>query len=100
MSAKTATGPARRWWVSWYEPAPSGDYRPRIWPLPPAVPAYWCSGWRGDEAALCAVVDASDEETAKLFVEAAGWTPSEWRFCDEQEPGWRPPSDRFPWSGP
>lgn len=87
-----------RFWVSWYEPIPHGDYRPRKWPLPPAVPHYWCSGYAGDgdSAILCAVVNAPTEDAAKESIEAAGWTPGEWRFVEHVANDWMPPADRFP----
>jgi hypothetical protein len=89
----------QRWWISWVEPVDeSEDYRPRNWPLPPSIPAYWCSGWDGGSRAamLCAVVDAETPEQAMDEIRAY-WNPREWRFCEPRDEGWRPQSDRFPW---
>lgn len=90
----------RRWWISWYEPlGEHGDYRPLTWPLPPEVPAFWCSGYAGAhpdlQATLCAVVDAKTESMARAAVRKL-WKPAEWRFCEERPDGWMPPADRFP----
>jgi hypothetical protein len=107
-AASPATG---RWWLSWYEPTGhTEDYRPRKWPLPRSIPAYWCTGWRiseddasalvsaayRHEAILCAIVDAPNESAARRAVTLAGWSPSEWRFCEAKAKDWWPPTDRFP----
>lgn len=88
----------KRFWVSWYEPVPEGDSRPRKWPLANGVKHYWVSGETGDgaERTLCAVIDAEDEESAEAAVSQQGWSPSRWRFCDERQPDWMPDPGRFP----
>lgn len=93
--AKKAT---KRWWVSWYEPQPDGDHRPRKWPLANGVIAYWCSGFRSSDGAatLCAVVDAPTEKAARNAVTEQGWSPESWRFTDPRPDGWMPAPDRFP----
>lgn len=86
----------RRFWISWYEHA--DDYRPRTWPLPEAVPAYWCSGEAPGAFTVCAIVDAPTEDAAQEII-GAHWNPGplQLRFCQEVDQGWRPPGDRFPW---
>lgn len=87
----------KTFWISWYEPIDeSQDSRPLKWPLPATID-YWVSGWRGDMSAatLCAVVDAASEDEAKKLI-GEYWKPAEWRFCNPNELGWRPPADRFP----
>jgi hypothetical protein len=87
----------KRYWISWREPLDeTEDYRPLKWPLPEAIPAYWCSGYGDDFATLCAVVDARSEAEAMNIV-GQHWQPSGWRFVEERSPEWRPSSDRFPW---
>jgi hypothetical protein len=77
---------SRRWWLSWYEPIDSsGDARPRSWPLPAAIPAYWRSGETEDAAILCALVDAPTAADAWELVERAwgmhaGGRLRRWRF--------------------
>lgn len=86
-----------RFWISWYQAAE--DYRPVIWPLPPSIPAYWCTGRDSDgDATLCAIVDAPSERHAYDAIRAA-WKGGirEWRGCEARTNDWRPPSDRFPW---
>jgi hypothetical protein len=90
-----------RFWISWEEPMPDGDYRPFVVPVEPHITKWWCSGYgeHNDEeyATLCAVVDAESEEKAEEAVKKF-WKPQSWRFCDVREDNWRPPKDRFPWS--
>lgn len=85
----------RRFWISWYQPG--DDFRPVVWPLPPAIPAYWCSGYAAQGATLCAVVDAPGKRAAERAI-CKAWAVSnvEWRFCSEKPRDWRP-GDRFPW---
>lgn len=89
----------KRFWISWWEPAPDGDARPFEVPPTTEIPEYWMTGTRGDdedeETSVCAVVDAPDEEAAERRVRAY-WKPSEFRFCETKAAGWFPESDRFP----
>jgi len=91
----------KRWWISWEEPTPKGDYRPLHVPVPDAVKKWWCSGYGGfgaedSYATLCAVVDAPTEEEARKAIRVE-WEPQEWRFCEECTLDWRPNAGRFPW---
>jgi len=89
----------KRFWISWWEPAPDGDARPFVVPPESEVPGYWMSGYRGDEddaeTSVCAVVEAPDEAAAHEVVERY-WKPCEFRFCESHPAGWFPESDRFP----
>lgn len=71
-----------RFWASWYEPMPDGDWRPL------AVP----------DAASCAVVDAADEPSARAVIQRH-WRPFRYRFVDEKPADWLP-GERFPMSRP
>ena len=87
-----------RYWVSWYEPMPDGDWRPLTVPEKSAIPAYWCSGETMAEpvsATVCAVIDAKSESAAMVLVKKH-WKPGEFRFIEEKEADFRP-GDRFPW---
>lgn len=79
-----------RYWVSWYEPAPGGDFRPRRWPLPAQVVEYWCTAKGPTMAILCAVVDAPDADAVKPIITSAGWSPHSWRTLEPKPPGWMP----------
>lgn len=87
-----------RFWISWYEPLDdTEDYRPRKWPLAPAIVAYWCTGYTSDDqATLCAIVDAENEEAAEQAVEDQGWSPARWRFCNPVSTTHWPEPTRFP----
>lgn len=100
-----------RFWISWYEPLDdTEDYRPRKWPLAPAIVAYWCTGHSVslrktkngnedafyDSASLCAIIDAENEPAAKQAVEDQGWSPATWRFCDQVSTTHWPEPTRFP----
>lgn len=83
------------WWISWYQPGE--DYRALTWPPPPAILAYWCSGYTGDgsHATVVALVRAPTAAQARAEVVASEAWPDagEERFC---EPRTGPPGDRFP----
>ena len=87
-----------RFWVSWYEPMPDGDWRPLTVPLKEVIPAYWISGENMDDppsATVCAVVDAKNESIVKVLIKAH-WKPDEFRFIEKKADDFRP-GDRFPW---
>ena len=87
-----------RYWVSWYEPMPDGDWRPLTVPDKANIPAYWCSGETAEDppsATVCAVVDAPDSMAAVKLVHDH-WTPGEFRFIEQKADDYRP-GDRFPW---
>lgn len=88
-------GAVRRWWISWWEPCE--DYRPAR--DHENAPPWWCSATRVEDdaiwSAICAVVDAYSEETARTQV-SRFWDPAEWRFCERKADGWMPAPDRFP----
>jgi len=89
-----------RYWISWEEHMPDGDYRPFTTPVEPDITAWWCSGYGDDGeveyATLCAVVDAESERAAQSAV-CKFWDPWAWRFCYAREDNWKPDGGRFPW---
>lgn len=86
-----------RYWISWYQP--TEDYRPLTDPPHESVLGWWCSGYRCSDglASLCALVSATDEESAKACVRHSWPEAAEWRFCEERDSDWLP-GDRFPLS--
>jgi hypothetical protein len=81
----------KRFWISWYQP--TEDYRP----LKEGI-EYWCTGQtlsEPEQYTLCAIVDAKDEESAEARILKDWPEVTDWRFCEERETDWRPPSDRF-----
>lgn len=87
----------KRFWISWYQP--TGDYRPLTDPPHPQVLGWWCSGFNSNEdATLCAVVEAADEDDAKLYVRVSWPEAVNWRFCEEKAADFVP-GRRFPLSG-
>jgi hypothetical protein len=99
--------PLTRWWVSWVEPAkPPEDaedadgYVEIICGGDTGIVRTWVTGWLMTDymttsANLCAVVDAATIKDAMRIIRSY-YQPKTWRFCDPQEPGWMPPSGRFP----
>lgn len=84
-----------RYWFSWK--GPEDDYRPVIWPLPPAWLGYWCSGYGDNYTILIGWAENPEEnpeEIAKLVKE--GWPEWDgvWRIDPTEKP--EPPGDRFP----
>lgn len=86
-----------RYWISWWQP---GD-DPRPLHSPPKterVLGWWVSGESETHSSICALVQADNEEEAKLAV-IVDWPESkdaEWRFLQEKDAKWVPPADRFP----
>jgi hypothetical protein len=56
---------------------------------------WWCTGSRGEDAILCALVEAESEHKAKTYLLISWPEAGEWRFCEPHDGDWRP-SDRFP----
>ena len=83
-----------RFWISWYQP--TEDYRPLRDPPNAAVLGWWCSGYRDDDATLCAVVVADSCDKATKVVQVDWPEAFEFRFIEQQEADWTPPGDRFP----
>jgi hypothetical protein len=83
----------KTYWIGWN--CPEDDFRPVNWP--PSVRGYWCSGSGEGYWTMCAVVDA-DSKAAALAIVKLDWPEftSPDRFCNQQDPGWWPLSDRFP----
>ena len=80
-----------RFWMSWVD---QGVTVPRR-PTGGDVVAHWISGYQGNSAIHCAVIDAPSLDDAQGVV-ARYWSPREWRFCDEKPVDWMPAADRFP----
>lgn len=89
----------QRWWLSWWEPAPDGDYRPTVWPLPREILGYWSSGvrvsdHRDDEHSLVAWVEgATSSEAWEIVCRCWPSGALDTRFT---EPRADHPADRFP----
>jgi hypothetical protein len=70
-------------WISWHQP--TEDHRPLTYPPNKAIMGWWCSGYSGRDAIICALVDASDEPTAQAAV-LKDWPEAErWRFCEARD---------------
>jgi hypothetical protein len=83
----------KRFWASWIQP--TDDHRPLTFPPNEGVLGWWCSGYdRHDEAILCAVILAENEDEAFKIVEKDWPEIQEWRFIDQREDDFKP-SDRF-----
>ncbi len=84
------------YWLSWWHTQDLSAFELN-WP-------WWVSGYRDggdeqDDAAICAAVQADDEDAAKGIVIAAyDVRPDdvEWRFVSERPADWSPFCDRFP----
>lgn len=88
--------PRLRFWLSWVQP--TEDHRPLTYPPNEAIIGWWCSGYTPeDHATICALVEAVDEEGAKLAVLKDWPEAGEWRFCEQFGLSWQP-NDRFPLS--
>lgn len=101
-----------RFWISWWQPGP--DWRPVVWPPPPEILGYWCSGETMEEKprfSVCVLIEmpkaALHAPAAARRARAAGIITEMWpeailsesadecRFFDEVDPEWVP-NDRFP----
>ena len=84
----------RPFWVSWYQDLSIGFELHTPW---------WVSGWRMvsedvNQGTICAAIMATSEDDAQRRVVAAHDREPhhlEFRFVNEQEPGWTPFCDRF-----
>lgn len=77
-------------WLSWWHTDKDGTFELHS--------PWWRSGWRGDDASVCAAVRAESEEAAKEIILASfdvRPVDLEWRFCEERPEDWSPFSDRF-----
>lgn len=85
-------GPTKYYWLSWYHEGELGTFElHRPW---------WVSGYRGsdDAATICAAVVATSEYHARNIIDRSYDSPPgqlEFRFVEEQAPGWWPFCDRF-----
>lgn len=83
-------------WISWFQP--TEDYRPLTYPPHKEILGWWCTGYRDEEATICALVDVDTEEQAQLIIKQDWPEVEEWRFCEDKEN--KKVSDRFslePW---
>ena len=81
-----------RYWVRFYTPN-ADDPRPVKVP----APEWWCTGYTGDgdRAVVCCLL--LDDGSPPLERIREFWPEVEYLdSVTECEPGWRPPSDRFP----
>ena len=87
-----------RYWISWIQPG--DDYRPLTFPPNEQILGWWCSGYDADDnATLCAVVSAANDEDAQDAVRTDWPEAEQWRFISQREEGFMP-GDRFvlePW---
>lgn len=85
-----------RFWVSWYQP--TEDYRPIHYPPRSEILGWWCSGSGDDYWTLCALVEATDQESAEAAIEHE-WPEvkdrDDWRFWNDVEDDYIP-GNRFP----
>jgi hypothetical protein len=82
------------WWLSWYQPG--DDPRPLGFPPNENVLGWWVSGYRENDATVCALVKADTEEQAKAKINIDWPEAAEWRFCDRRDLTEKPLGDRFP----
>lgn len=80
------------WWVSWYQP--TDDMRPLTDPPTEGVCGWWSTGMGDSGHTLCAAVFAPNEAEAKFAVKVSWPEAVRWRFCEEQEDGFKL-SNRF-----
>lgn len=85
-----------RYWMSWI--VPDEDYRPITFPPNQSVLGWWKSGeTSNEEAILCGLISAPDEEAAKNCI-LEDWPGVKWRFCEPKDSTYVVSSDRFPLS--
>lgn len=81
------------WWISWAQ-------SPLALRVPLTIPPveYWITGTRWSDGAItiCSIVEAESEDEAKELIQQYWPEASEWRFCVQRSPGWRPDPCRFP----
>lgn len=83
------------YWFSWVEK--SEDHRPINYPPNENILGWWCSGYDcEDNATLCAMVKAKDEDDVLNYIELdwPGSKDAEIRFCEQTSN--LDLSDRFP----
>lgn len=83
-----------KWWVSWYAPRELGGFH--------LLSPWWWSGFRDEDAVICAAIQADEEEWARdVILVSYDSKPAdlEWRFVEQRSADWSPFSDRFPRAG-
>jgi hypothetical protein len=76
----------KRFWISWYQS--TEDYRPLRDPPDGNVLGWWCSGYRENDASICALVSGSNSEDACKAVQVDWPEAAEHRFVDEVGDNW------------
>jgi hypothetical protein len=91
------------WWVSWEEHESPGDTRPIHDPPNPAVLAWWCTGYGGDEPGYATMVALVNAPNAAAIAKAikVDWPTKKarvWRFKNERNERPLVIGDRFPFA--